>query len=154
MRSLVKILATAGGAGYSPIAPGTMGSAVGLLLGVVWPAQTLFPIQIIVLVGTFVLASLVSTAAERAFKTHDPSYVVIDEVWGMWAILAVRPDVVHVPWLLAAAFVGFRIFDVLKPPPLKWLSRAPEGWGIMLDDLGASAYTIGVLWLLTTLIGR
>ena len=144
MRWLVNALATVGGLGYAPIAPGTAGSLAGLVLGV-WgpraPASALLGWSVL----GFLLGVTVSTAAERLIGTHDPSAVVIDEAWAMWVILLASPSVVSSGVGAAVAFVLFRAFDVVKPPPLRWMSRAPGGWGIMLDDLGAAAYTILIL---------
>lgn len=144
MRWLVKALATVGGLGYAPIAPGTAGSLAGLLLGVLGPRATGAALLVWVAAG-FLIGVAASTAAERAFGTHDPSAVVIDEAWAMWAIVLMIPPAVSSGPMAAVAFVLFRAFDVVKPPPLRWVSRAPGGWGIMLDDLGAAAYTIFLL---------
>lgn len=144
MRSLAKWIATAGGLGQSPVAPGTVGSALGLLLGFLSASQPLG-----VRLGLLLVAGLIgvaaSTSTERSSRVHDPSFVVIDEVWGMWAVAVACPFVLRGAGPAVLAFVLFRVFDVIKPPPLKWLATAPEGWGIMLDDVGASAYTILLL---------
>jgi hypothetical protein len=67
----------------------------------------------------------------------DPSIVVIDEIVGMWVSLLFLPA--SLP-LSVAAFVAFRILDVVKPEPARWLERLPDGWGIMLDDVAAGIY--------------
>jgi phosphatidylglycerophosphatase A len=144
MRWFVKALATVGGLGYAPIAPGTAGSLAGLVLGV-WGPREPGAVLLGWVVGGFLLGVTVSTAAERLIGTHDPSAVVIDEAWAMWVIMLSIPPVVSSGFVAAVAFVLFRAFDVVKPPPLRWMSRAPGGWGIMLDDLGAAAYTILLL---------
>ena len=59
----------------------------------------------------------------------------------MWAVTSAVPLVSEVAWLAVIAFVLFRAFDIAKPPPLPRLARYAGGWGIMLDDLGASIYT-------------
>ena len=67
----------------------------------------------------------------------DPSIVVVDEIVGMWIA------VLHLPWSflsLLIAFILFRIFDILKPPPAAWVEQIPRGWGIMLDDVVAGIY--------------
>ena len=144
MRWLAKWIATAGGLGYSPVAPGTAGSAIGALVG--WfLSRTPTTVQLSALGVSFLIGVAVSTITAGDLKIRDPSSVVIDEVWGMWAVLVACPSVLRSFGWVALAFGLFRLFDVIKPPPVKWLERAPEGWGIMLDDLGAAAYTILIL---------
>lgn len=150
-------LATAGGLGWMPVAPGTAGSAVGLLLG--WlGARTLPQVSaLLLLVVTFVGCALVCAEAERALGEHDPPRVVLDEVWGMAMVVMVLPGTAWSWTTLAVAFVLFRAFDTVKPPPLPQLARLRAGWGIMADDLGAAAYTCAVLlwaeWLSGRMIG-
>lgn len=141
---LAKWIATAGGAGYSPVAPGTVGSLVGLLLGLASRASVPW-VALGLLVVTGLIGVAASTITERSSGVHDPSFVVVDEVWGMWAVVIACPFILQGVGQAALAFGLFRLFDVLKPPPLKWLAKAPEGWGIMLDDVGAAAYTILLL---------
>ena len=145
------VIATVGGVGYLSVGPGTAGSAVGLLIG--WLTSTLVPrtasaqlwLWLALLVG-FVIAAIAATKTERELRVHDPSFVVVDELWGMWAI-AVAVPIFHDPLLTALGFALFRLFDITKPPPLKLLARWPAGWGIMFDDAGAAVYSIGILWL-------
>lgn len=148
MPRLANLLATVGGLGVLPYAPGTLGSAVGLLVGLLWLSYESVAVRWGVLALGVLIGVLASTSVERQLETHDPPCVVIDEVIGMLAIAVAVPSISHSFWLFAIAFGLFRLFDVLKPPPLRWLSRFPAGWGIMLDDLGASAYTCLVLWLI------
>ena len=152
MKWVVKAIATVGGVGYLPVAPGTAGSFVGFLVGYLVVSWGSPPLQLLSLAVTFLVSVVVSTAAERLFATHDPVCVVIDEVWGMWAVMTAVPLVCQVPWLAALAFGLFRVFDIAKPPPLKWLARAPGGLGIVLDDAGAAAYTVGALWVIVAVI--
>jgi phosphatidylglycerophosphatase A len=124
------------GAGLSPIAPGTAGTAVGLLL--FWPMRTLSPL---VLIGAIVLLFLIGVYAAahvaRQEQREDPGLVVVDEIVGMWISL------LFVPWspaTAAGAFVLFRIMDVVKPFPARRLEDLPGGWGIMADDVMAGVY--------------
>jgi phosphatidylglycerophosphatase A len=95
---------------------------------------------------------MICSAAERQIGQHDPPAIILDEVWGMAAIVMVLPWVA-VSWMWPlTAFLGFRLFDIVKPPPLKLLARLPAGWGIMADDFGAAAYAIILLWLAHRLI--
>lgn len=88
-----------------------------------------------------------STLTEQTLKVLDPSSVVIDECWAMYLIIVASPGA-YLSWEVAvAAFLLFRVFDIIKPPPLKNLARLPGGWGIMLDDAGAALYTLLVMWV-------
>jgi len=138
MRIFILAIATGGGSGYAPMASGTFGSAVGLLvwLGLVaanlGPLAYAFALLVVVLVGIW--------AADRAqtiFRRHDDGRITIDEVAGMllslfW--LPARPEVVVVAFLL------FRLFDIWKPAPARAAERLPGGLGVMADDLVAGIY--------------
>lgn len=147
MRKIAVFLATLGGLGYLRWAPGTWGSLVGLLGGVVtlrwfdWPLWALMAIVAV----KFVICAFMCTIAERALGIHDAPAIILDEAWAMAAIVMTVPQAVASWPLLLVAFVLFRAFDVVKPFPLKRLATLPEGWGIMADDLGAAAYTVLIL---------
>jgi phosphatidylglycerophosphatase A len=149
-KPVLQWIATMGRVGYLPQASGTAGSLVGLLLGCFGTpslnsALTHPPWSLAALAIGFVLGVVAATTTEHALGTHDPSAVVIDEVWGMWAVVVILP-VVKIPVLALVAFGLFRAFDIVKPPPLRWLARLPGGWGIMLDDAGAAAYTLLLIY--------
>ena len=160
MRLVARAIATVGFVGYAPVAPGTAGSLVGWIVGLILASveSALTPAVVLGVsagvIGCFLIGVLSSGAMERHTKEHDPPYIVVDEFVGMWAVIQACPFVVLVPWLALASFALFRLFDILKPPPLKWLARMPGGWGIMLDDLGASGYTAALLWLAYVLVSR
>jgi phosphatidylglycerophosphatase A len=129
------VLATALGTGYFPLAPGTVGSAAGLLLWFVLPPSPV--LQGAAIIGLFAAGSWSGSIAERHFHTTDPGPVVIDEVMGMLITLFMNP----VGW--AGAFVGFllfRLFDIVKPYPSRRLEHLPGGIGIMADDAMAAIY--------------
>ena len=129
-------LATGFGSGYSPLAPGTAGSAVGLLLW--WPLHALPVVQ---QMAVIVLVSLAGVAAAthvaRCAGIEDPGIVVVDEIAGMWVSLVLLP---LTPATAAAGFFLFRVMDVVKPYPARQLEHLREGWGIMADDLMAGVY--------------
>jgi len=154
MRRLAEWVATVGGVGYCPIAPGTAGSAVGVLLGLATVRACPVSVILVWLGLGLALAILVSGITERARGILDPSFVVIDECWAMWAILVCVPEATRAWALGVLAFVVFRFFDVVKPPPCKRLARLPGGVGIVADDVGAAAYTVAVLWLVAKWQGR
>jgi len=131
-----KLVATGLGSGYSPIAPGTAGSIVGLLLflplaGLAWPVQ-LAATAVLTLVGVFA-AGRVARVVER----KDPGLVVVDEVAGQWITFLALPVT---PVTALAGFLLFRVMDIVKPWPARDLERLPGGLGIMADDVAAGIY--------------
>lgn len=141
VRSVVILLATGFGSGYSPVAPGTAGSIVGALLvwvvfGPMWQASV--PLALIVFVVAFAASCRLAGEAERIFNEHDSPKIVIDEVLGMAATMFLNP----LGWqYMAAGFLIFRLFDIIKPPPARWIDREVSGGtGVMLDDLAAAVY--------------
>ena len=128
-------VATALGVGYAPVAPGTFGSAAGLLLWYLLPASPIA--QAVAIAVIIVVGSWSGTVAEHHFGRSDPGYVVIDEVAGMLVTLFLVP----VGWAGALlAFLLFRLSDIVKPYPANRLERLPGGAGIMADDVMAGVY--------------
>jgi phosphatidylglycerophosphatase A len=145
---LAVFIATVGYCGYFPFAPGTVGSAAGLVfyLLVWWTGSPL--VEVALIAGIFALGVWASTIAEHYFGGIDPGPVVIDEVAGMLITLAFIP----VGWQAAlAGFFLFRIFDVLKPYPANRLEAMHGGLGVMADDAMAAVYANlclrGLIWL-------
>jgi phosphatidylglycerophosphatase A len=142
-------LATVAYCGYFPIAPGTVGSAAGLVvyLLVWWTRSPIVEVALIALI--FAVGTWAATHAERFFGGIDPGPVVIDEVLGMLLTLAFIPA----GWpAMAAGFVLFRIFDVIKPYPANRLEKLHGGFGIMADDAMAGVYANLALRLLMWLL--
>ena len=137
MTRLAVFIATVGYCGYFPIAPGTIGSAAGLIpYLLVWWAQS--PIlEVGLIVALFCAGVWAGTIAERYFGGIDPGPIVIDEVVGMLVTLAFIP--VGLSGAIAG-FVLFRIFDVIKPFPAGRLERLHGGFGVMADDAMAAIY--------------
>jgi phosphatidylglycerophosphatase A len=152
VRSVAIFLATGFGSGYSPVAPGTAGSIVGVLLvwvvfGPMWRASVAF--ALIVFVVVFGASCWVASEAERVFNEHDSPKIVIDEVLGMTATMFLNP----LGWrYMVAGFLIFRLFDIIKPPPARWIDREVSGgMGVMLDDLAAAVYANLALRLIARL---
>ena len=138
---LATALATGFGSGYSPLAPGTAGTVVGLVLFL--PLSLLPPLgQLVATALTFVLGLLVSTHVSRRLSLKDPGIVVIDEIVGMWVSLLFLPLTAAAVGL---AFLLFRLLDMIKPYPARQFEALPEGLGIMADDLMAGIYVNLVL---------
>jgi len=123
--------------GYLPFAPGTFGTLAGLVVMVI--LRPALPLHIALSVFSIIIGVISSTHAERLFNKKDPSYVVIDEFAGYIVSLLFLP----LSWgYIIAAFFLFRIFDIIKPPPLRKLEYSLKGgFGIMADDIGAAVYT-------------
>jgi phosphatidylglycerophosphatase A len=132
---LALAFATVAGLGYAPVASGTVGSAAGLVLWAILPQSPV--VHAAAILALFAGGIWAGGVAERYFDTIDPSPVVIDEVMGMLVTLFAVP----VGWGGAlAAFVLFRLMDVLKPYPAGHLERLPGGLGVMADDAMAAVY--------------
>ena len=144
------VIATALGAGYAPVAPGTFGSAVGLLFWLALP--NVHWLQLLAILVVSVAGIWSGTVAEGHFERRDPGQVVVDEVAGMMVTLAFN-RVAGFAWL-TAAFVLFRASDIIKPFPVNRLERLPGGLGIMADDLAAGVYANLALRLLLWAVRR
>jgi phosphatidylglycerophosphatase A len=133
--------------GLSPKAPGTCGSAIAIILAPFIFMPWSLTWRIIILLGLFTLGGLAASRAERILGEKDPGCVVIDEVLGQW--LACLPFAALSWWEYILAFALFRVFDICKPWPIRasenWL---PDGFGVMLDDVLAGLYALGLLLIL------
>ncbi|NOX89561.1 MAG: phosphatidylglycerophosphatase A [Calditrichaeota bacterium] len=128
------------GAGYSPIAPGTAGSLLALVLFALLPAASV--VWLLISAVVFFIGVKISTFIERE-KGEDPSLVVIDEIVGQWIALLFLPA--YSLTVFAGAFFLFRLFDVWKPYPIDLSQKLNGGWGIMVDDVLAGIYANLVL---------
>lgn len=135
-------LATVGYAGFAPVAPGTVGSAVAIPLWWVMRQTGLPWLEPLCLALVIVAGAWGARVTERELQVEDPGPVVIDEVAGMFVTLLWMP----VTWPVAiVGFLAFRVFDIVKPYPVGRLERLPGGWGVMADDVMAGVYAWGVL---------
>jgi phosphatidylglycerophosphatase A len=143
------LVSTLFGIGRLHPGPGTWGSAATVL---VWaalahalPNAVRTPAAIGMAIFVVLLGIPAATQVSRASARKDPQFVVIDEVAGQLIALAAVP----LAWkTLLAGFILFRVFDILKPPPVRQLERLPEGTGIVLDDVAAGIYAFAVMQLL------
>ena len=153
---LARFIATGAFTGLSPWASGTVGTLAGLLIVLIPGATAPLPLALLIAAG-FVVGARAANAVARhvghrltatAARTKelfqpgehavpDPSMVVIDEIVGVWIAIFLLPPTLPA---YACAFIAFRGFDILKPPPALQLERVPGGWGIMLDDVVAGIY--------------
>ena len=127
--------------GRAPIAPGTAGTVVGVLLYLLM--KDLGPLAYSAVCAAVITAGTWAAGrVDRMFGTKDNSTIVIDEIAGYLVAMLMVPGT----WLyIIAAFFLFRLFDIAKPFPLRWLEEVPGGPGVMLDDIGAGVYTNVVL---------
>lgn len=163
------------GVGYLPLAPGTWGSAVGVLLYLIFQALSLKAFTVmhgkgydattlhilrttlfVLLISLITMAGVwAATRAERLLRRKDPGQVVADEVAGQMIAFVFVPAT-SAPWVLVAGFILFRLFDIWKPYPVRRLEALPSGLGIMADDVLAGIYAaiiLSLLWLTATFAG-
>lgn len=133
MKAIWKLVATFLGIGLAfPLAPGTVVSAVVVVLYKLFLFKVSWPIFVFLVFGVFFIGVAAAGKFSAELQIEDPRSIVIDEACGQLAALFLCPT----PWgFLAAAFVLFRFFDIIKPYPIRKLEGLPAGWGIMADDL-------------------
>ena len=145
-------LAELGPIGRLPTAPGTFGS----LLAAVAAPWIFIPLSAwsrgLLLIALFLLGSLAAARSEAFYQRKDPGSVIIDELLGQWIVFIPLQEAAW-PWL-GAGFVLFRLFDIVKPWPVRasedWL---PGGFGVMLDDVVAGLYGGLCLWIIHLVAG-
>ncbi len=134
MRTLAYTIGTALGSGYAPLAPGTAGSILALLLYYFIPFSTAYWVLLTILL--FFAGVWASNLIEKE-KGDDPGLIVIDEVVGQWITLWFIPLSINTA---VAAFILFRLMDIWKPYPVNRSQNLGNGWGVMLDDVLAAVY--------------
>jgi phosphatidylglycerophosphatase A len=144
-------IATGAGAGFAPVAPGTLGAIEAVALFAAATALHLAPLNFLAMlvalnVVIFVAGVWASNRVCAISGIEDPGQIVVDEISGQLIALtplAIAPSVVGV----IAAFVLFRLFDIFKPYPIRKLEHFRAGWGVMLDDVLAGVYAALLVWL-------
>jgi len=150
--AFARLVASGFGSGYAPRAPGTAGSAVALLAGALLLWISPYALAAAMLLATFGgfwavgrATGLPRRPAPGDMAGHDdPSWVVVDEFAGQFLALLALPR--PTPRGLLAAFVLFRLFDILKPGPVGWADRQGGVAGIMADDVIAGGIAALILW--------
>jgi phosphatidylglycerophosphatase A len=145
---LLKNIATLGFIGYLPVAPGTFGTLAALLFFAL--LKPTIPVHVLLIILVTALGIIASSRAEKILNEKDSSHIVIDEFAGYALALLFLP---HTLFYLVLSFLLFRLFDILKPPPLRRIERTfPGGYGVMADDLVAGVYSNVVMhaWILLT----
>ena len=158
MSTPIHVLAFGLGTGCSPVAPGTVGTVLGvpLFLALAWLP---LPLYLALTALLFAVGCWLCGESSRLLGVHDSPGIVFDEVVGYLVTAAPLLPALALTerplWQgLLLAFVLFRIFDVLKPWPIRWLDRQVHGgFGIMVDDLLAGVFAAAVLLLAIAVIG-
>lgn len=149
-RNPIHLLAFGLGAGRLPYAPGTAGTVVAVPLYLVLAGLPPW-LYLVTLAGLFAIGVWLCDVTSRDLGVHDHSGIVWDEIVGYLVTMAVVPP----GWFaMLAGFALFRLFDILKPPPIRQVDRqVAGGFGIMLDDLLAGAFAWICLQGLSRLVG-
>jgi phosphatidylglycerophosphatase A len=138
------LFSTGFGVGYSPVAPGTLGTLIAIPVYYFLSAIP-SPIYEITLIGFFFLSVWISENAEIFFGKKDDQRIVIDEMMGFLITMLWVPKVTH---FIVIGFFLFRLFDILKPFPIRRLERGLKGgFGVVLDDVVAGVYANIILHL-------
>lgn len=149
-RAVILFISQGAYAGRSPVAPGTAGTVIGafLYLGMkgLTPGHYLAVCVLVILVGMWAAGH-----AETMLGRKDSPSIVIDEIAGFLTAMFMVPP----RWsFIVSGFLLFRVFDILKPWPLRRFEKLHGGLGVMLDDVGAGVYTNIVLQVAAFLISR
>jgi phosphatidylglycerophosphatase A len=149
MKHFILLLATGFGIGYSPIAPGTFGTLVAILI-YYFLSNIPSPLYEITLVGFFFLSVWVSENGERFLGKKDDQRIVIDEIIGFLITMLWVPRTIR---FVIIGFFLFRFFDILKPFPIRRLEKGFKGgFGVVLDDVVAGVYANIVLRLILPIV--
>ena len=151
LRNPAHVIALGAGAGLARFAPGTAGTLVAWLVYIwVAPRRDAWP-WLALLAGLFALGVWACGRTGRALGVSDHGAIVWDEIVAFMLVLFFTPE--SLLWQ-AFAFLLFRLFDILKPPPIRYYDRKlKSGFGVMFDDLLAAGYSLLVLAVARMLIG-
>ncbi len=138
MRTLKILFLTGLGAGFSPVAPGTAGSIVGLLFYLIFLSRLPHTLNILLFIFVFAVAIYFSNQSFEIFGEEDSSKIVIDEILGIWAsLMFIKLSFYSV----VDAFLIFRFLDIYKPYPVRLMDDLKNGLGIVMDDVVAGLIT-------------
>ena len=145
MNRFFLIIATGFGVGYSPVAPGTLGTLVAIPI-YYFLSDIPSPLYEITLIGFFFLSVWISENAQIFFGKKDDQRIVIDEIIGFLITMLWIPKTTR---FIIIGFILFRFFDILKPIPIRRIERKFKGgFGVVLDDVVAGVYANIILHLI------
>ena len=151
LKTIQKIIATSGGAGYFPVAPGTIGALVGVVIAII--VMKCYPQHANnILLALVILSYLIGVWAVSGLTEEwgdDPSRVVIDETCGIWVALLFIPLTYS---NIVMAFVFFRLFDIWKPLFINKIDAMKSSHAVMLDDVVAGVYSNIMVRLISILV--
>jgi len=135
--------------GYFPVASGTVGSFAALLIYLISGFENL-----IIIIPAIMIFAVYGIYLGNKFEIKygkDPSECTVDEVVGTWISLLALPKTIGI---IVAAFLIWRILDIIKPPPARGLEKLKGGLGIMIDDVVSGIYTLIIMHLIVYLLGK
>lgn len=130
-----EMIATVLGIGHLPVISGTWGSLAGLVPCLLLHDRPL--LYFTVFAALFAFGGISAAAVEKEDGVKDPTYVVIDEFASIFLVFAFVP--VRAAYVITGVIL-YRVFDIVKPPPIRLLENKGGGWGIMFDDAMAAVY--------------
>src|SRR4030042_3987812 len=149
MKHFILVMATGFGVGYSPLAPGTLGTLIAIPF-YYFLSEIPSPIYEITLIASFFLSVWISENAEIFFGKKDDSRIVIDEIIGFFITMLWIPKTTL---FIIIGFILFRFFDILKPFPIRLIDkRLKGGFGVVLDDVMAGVYANIILHLIPLIL--
>ncbi|MCM1482906.1 MAG: phosphatidylglycerophosphatase A [Muribaculaceae bacterium] len=153
---LPKLLATSMGAGFLPVAPGTWGALVAIVLWLplyLWCSQpTIFCVTLAATVIYTIAGTWASSESEK-YWGKDPVAACADETVGQWISLLPLSGIGVTPWWeIIVSLALFRFFDIFKPLGIRSMERLPRGYGMMADDILSGIYAAIILLLLNNFI--
>ncbi|MGK9476003.1 phosphatidylglycerophosphatase A family protein [Melioribacter sp. OK-6-Me] len=147
--SLEKFIGSGFFSGYFPYFSGTAGSFIALLIYLIPGFES--PVIMLSLISFFILIGQKIAHKFEKLYGNDPKEFTLDEFIGTWISLLFIPKII---WYILPAFILWRLFDILKPYPIKKLEKVGNGWGVILDDIVAGFYTFFLIHLLFNLFNQ
>lgn len=149
-RNPVHFLAFGFGSGAAPVAPGTFGTLMAVPLYLLLLPNLSWPLYCVFLIVTFALGVFLCGKTAQDIGVHDHGGIVWDEFVGYWITMFLAPP----GWLwIVLGFILFRVFDILKPWPIRWLDKnVSGGFGVMIDDVLAGLMALVCLQIAAIII--
>ena len=144
MTRFILLLASGLGVGFSPFAPGTVGTLVAIPIEL-FLSRIFSPVYELTLLTFFFFSSWIAEKAQAHWQKSDDQRIVIDEIMGYFLTMLWIPKTTL---FIILGFFLFRFFDIVKPPPIRLIERAKGGFGVVLDDVLAGVYSNIILQII------